>query len=94
MKLKTTIIEIFKKGRSWLLAEIIEDNKTIHKHLDELDKNQCKAILVEFLCDIENGIKKDEVQIKLAYDVYDRYTKVLNCNSYIHDKWEKLKGMF
>lgn len=62
----------------------------IEVKINELDKNQCKAFLVEYLCDIENGEKKDEVQTKLAYEIYDRYTKELLCNSYIHDKWERI----
>ena len=58
--------------------------------IESLDKCQCKTFLVEFLSDIENGVKKDEVQIQLAYEVYDRYTIELKGNSYVHDKWGKL----
>lgn len=58
--------------------------------IDALDKSQCKTFLVEFLSDIENGIIKDEVQIQLAYEVYDRYIIELKGNSYVHDKWERL----
>jgi hypothetical protein len=46
--------------------------------------------LVGFLCDVENGIVKDEVQWKLAHEIYDHYTKELNENSYVHDKWERI----
>jgi len=59
-----------------------------------MDSNNCKCYLVNFLSDIEKGITKDEVQIKLAYEMYDHYAKDLAGNSYIHDKWEKLKNEF
>lgn len=73
------------------VSKIVKKSMTpIYNKIDNLDKNQCKAYLVDFLSDLENGIKKDEVQVKLAYEIYDRYTIDLKCNSYIHDKWEKL----
>lgn len=62
----------------------------IDKKIDKIDENQCRNFLVNFLADIENGIEKDEVQIKRAYEVYEHYTEDLHKNSYIHDKWEKL----
>jgi len=62
----------------------------INKKIDKIDENQCRNFLVDFLADIENGIEKDEVQIKRAYEVYEHYSVDLHKNSYIHDKWEKL----
>lgn len=62
----------------------------INKKLDKVDLNRCKDFLVDFLADVENGIEKDEIQTQRAYEVYDHYTKDLDGNSYIHDKWEKL----
>lgn len=62
----------------------------IYKKIDKIDENQCRNFLVDFLADVENGIEKDEVQIKRAYEVYEHYTNDLHKNSYIHDKWEKL----
>lgn len=64
--------------------------KPITEKIDKLDKNQCRNYLVDFLADVEQGISKDETQIKRAYEVYDHYSKDLNGNSYIHDKWERL----
>ena len=64
--------------------------KPINEKIDKLDKNQCRNYLVDFLADVEQGISKDETQVKRAYEVYDHYSKDLNGNSYIHDKWEKL----
>lgn len=62
----------------------------IYKKIDKIDENQCRNFLVDFLADVEEGIHKDEVQIKRAYEVYEHYTNDLHKNSYIHDKWEKL----
>lgn len=63
--------------------------KPLLNKIDKLDINQCRNYLVDFLADIEQGISKDETQIKRAYEVYDHYAE-LGGNSYIHDKWEKL----
>lgn len=63
----------------------------INKKIIKIDENQCRNFLVEFLADIDNGIKKDDVQIKRAYEVYEHYTNELHKNSYIHDKWEKAR---
>ena len=62
----------------------------IYHRIDKIDVNQCRNYLVDFLSDIENGITKDEIQIKRAHELYDHYTNDLKGNSYIHDKWEKL----
>ncbi len=48
-----------------------------------------KMFLVNFIHDIEQGTFKSEIQIKNAYELYDRYQK-LGGNSYVHDSWEKL----
>lgn len=66
----------------------------ITESLTKMDISNCKCQLVNFLTDIENGVPKDEIQIKLAYEIYDHYSKDLKCNSYVHDKWEKLKSKF
>lgn len=55
-----------------------------------MDTRQCRMWLVDFLCDIENGELKDEVQFKFAHEVYDHYTNELHENSYVHDKWERV----
>ena len=63
----------------------------LNKKIDKIDENQCRNYLVDFLADVEKGIEKDDTQIKRAYEVYDHYSIDLHGNSYIHDKWEKLK---
>ena len=62
----------------------------LNKKIDKIDENQCKNYLVTFLKAKEKGEKMDEVEEQRAYEVYDHYTKDLNGNSYIHDKWEKI----
>lgn len=62
----------------------------IHKKIDNLDLEQARNFLVDFLADIENGVPKDECQIERAYESYDHYTNDLGGNSYIHAKWEKV----
>lgn len=59
---------------------------SLQEHILDADK----TFLIDFLSDIENGIKKTEIQIKRAYEIYERYTKN-GGNSYVHDKWEELK---
>lgn len=68
---------------NWLL-------KPIRKELKREDVRSCRMFLVGFLCDVEKGIEKDEVQWQLAHEIYDHYTNELNENSYIHDKWERV----
>ena len=58
------------------------------KHTIDADK----TYLINFLSDLENGIKKTEVQKKHTYEIYERYTKN-GGNSYVHDKWEEVKKL-
>lgn len=62
----------------------------IYKKIDKIDINQCRNYLVDFLSDKEQGIQKNEIQTKRAYEVYEHYSKDLNGNSYIHDWWSRL----
>lgn len=49
-----------------------------------------KTYLINFLSELENGLKKTDVQIKRAYEIYERYSKN-GGNSYVHDKWVECK---
>ena len=62
----------------------------INKKLTVMDIQECRKWLVDFLCDVEHGEEKDEVQFQLAHEIYDRYTNNLKQNSYIHDKWDRV----
>lgn len=64
--------------------------KPVRTELKREDIRSCRMFLVEFLCDIENGVEKDEVQWQLAHEIYDHYTNELKENSYVHDKWERV----
>ena len=72
-------------------------NKPLEEKVDNLegkmkdiDENQCKNFLVRFLADVERGKDLDEVEVERAYNAYEHYFKDLKCNSYIHDKWNRL----
>nr|DAE68785.1 MAG TPA: hypothetical protein [Caudoviricetes sp.]DAP14848.1 MAG TPA: hypothetical protein [Caudoviricetes sp.] len=79
----TTIIVAIQK----ILKKTFEP---INKKIDNIDLGQARNYLVDFLADIEAGVKKDECQIERAYELYDHYTKDLGGNSYIHSKWGKI----
>lgn len=65
-------------------------NKALKKLFRPLDVRDCRVFLVDFLCDLEHGVEKDEAQWQLAHEIYDHYTLVLKENSYVHDKWERV----
>lgn len=62
----------------------------INKKIDCMDERQCKNALIDFMNDLECGQVKDEVQTAYIHEVYDHYTNDLHCNSYIHDRWERV----
>ena len=62
----------------------------LNKKIDELDKNQCKNFLVNYLSDIETGLKTNPIRDERAHECFDRYTNVFNGNSYIKEWWNKL----
>ena len=62
--------------------------KPVLDKIDNLELEQSKNYLLEFLCDVKNGVHKNEYQIQRAHEVYERYTH-LNGNSYIKHLWEK-----
>lgn len=79
------IIGLFATAMNFVL-------KPIKKDMRKNDVRQCRIFLVEFLCDIEKEVEKDEVQWKLAHEIFDHYEKDLKENSYVHDKWERVVG--
>lgn len=64
-----------------------ENKKDMKEHTLDADK----TYLINFLSDLENGIRKTDVQIKRTYEIYERYTQN-GGNSYVHDKWEECKN--
>lgn len=73
-----------------ILTNINKIFTPIYKKITELEKNQCKNFLVDFLARVENKEKITECQKNRAYEMYDHYIKDLNGNSFIKDKWERL----
>ena len=63
--------------------------KPIVDKIDNLELEQAKNYLLEFLCDKKQGEPKTEYQIQRAHEVYDRYKK-LNGNSYIKHLWTEV----
>lgn len=78
-----------KKGLENEFASINKEISTIKKDVKDIQLNNIKTDLVDFMCNAENNNITTEQKIN-AYDLYDKYKK-LGGNSYIHDKWEKLK---
>lgn len=72
-----------------IVANINKIFSPIYKKITELEKNQCKNFLVDFLARLENKEKITDSQINRAYEVYDHYINDLKGNSFIKDKWKK-----
>ena len=84
------LISSIKYLKNELTNSISKQLQPITKKIDNLELSTIRTSLVDFLSDIENGQVKDPIRIKNAYELYDKY-KDLGGNSYVHDKWEKLK---
>lgn len=94
----TIINTIISKKTNKKVDNIENLNKKIDEMREESKKDMIehtldadKTYLINFLSDLENGIKKTDVQIKRAYEIYERYCKN-GGNSYVHDKWEEVKA--
>ena len=79
----TTVVAMTKLLLSKMFASVEE-------RLRKMDVRECRKFLIDFLCDVEKGVEKDEVQWKFAHETYDHYTNDLKENSYVHDKWERV----
>ena len=93
----TIINTIISKKTNKKVDNIENLNKKIDKMREESKNDMIehtldadKTYLINFLSDLENSIKKTDVQIKRAYEIYERYCKN-GGNSYVHDKWEECK---
>lgn len=90
----TTIVTVLKKFISKILKPIekkIDDlQETSSKSRNNIELELIKIILVNFVNDIDQGINKTQIQKQNAYELYDRY-QTLGGNSYVHDRWMKLK---
>lgn len=93
----TIINTIISKKTNKKVDNIENLNKKIDKMREESKKDMIehtldadKTYLINFLSELENGLKKTDVQIKRAYEIYERYSKN-GGNSYVHDKWVECK---
>ena len=75
---------------SVILVNINKVFQNTDKKITELEKNQCKNFLVDFLARVENKEKITDCQKNRAYEIYDHYINDLKGNSFIKDKWERL----
>lgn len=62
----------------------------INKKIIDLELTNIRTDLVNFINDIENNIKKSEIQKLNAHQLYTRYED-LGGNSYVHSHWKSLK---
>lgn len=69
--------------------QIEQLKKDFRSQLNNIQLENDKTFLTDFLSDLENGVTKSDIQIKRAYEVYEEYTG-LNGNSYVHNHWEEL----
>lgn len=82
----TIVNTIISKKTNKKVDSITEFRKDFKAHVLDADKTN----LINFLSEIDNGVKKSDIQIKRAYEIYERYTEN-GGNSYVHDKWEEVK---
>lgn len=70
------------------------DTNKLATIINNMDYNQSKTYLTDFLADVNRGIPKSDTQICRAYEVYDHYIKDLEGNSYVRTEWARLmKGV-
>ena len=81
---KNAVDEQFKE-----LSKILTD---IDTKLTKVDKATCKNFLVRCLADVERGEKMSETELERFKEQYDHYANDLKGNTYIKDKYEKLKA--
>lgn len=62
----------------------------INKKIMDLELTNIRTDLVNFINDIENDVKKSEIQKLNAHQLYTRY-EFLGGNSYIKSHWRNLK---
>lgn len=86
------VVEKWTKGKmtTWLLKPVFDRLDAIDKKIYKMDKEQCMNFLNEFIADLENGVHKNQYQIKRAHDIYNHYEVDLDGNSYIKEQWDRV----
>ena len=86
--------KIGASATKWLQAGLEPTNKKIDElkaNISDVDASMCKNFLVRVMSDLEQGNPIDEVEKERFYETYKHYSDDLHLNTYIHDKYEKLK---
>lgn len=87
------LIQTIKNPIDKKLAKVIkpvkEEIMNLKNDMEESKIDSIKIDLVNLMCFAEQSTITEE-QKKLAHELYDEYTKA-GRNSYVHDKWEKLR---
>lgn len=78
-----------KKILNPLKKEIQEIQEIAATSRNNMEIELIKVILANFINDVDQGIKKSQIQKQNAFELYDRYLS-LGGNSYIHENWKKL----
>lgn len=79
----TTITLVLKK-------QLTKDVKDLGNIIKEIDYNNCKTYLTDFLSDVRSGEPKSDIQRQRACEIYTHYIQDLKGNTYIKTEWEKL----
>lgn len=72
-------------------GEVKNEINNVKNDINKIGISDCKNFLVNCFAKIENGGVLDESEKQRFDEVYDTYTIVYHQNSYIHNKYEKLK---
>ena len=86
--------KISAAATEWLQNGLEPTNTKIDElkaNIVEVDASTCKNFLVRVMADIEQGNPIDEIEKERFYETYAHYSDDLHLNTYIHDKYEKLK---
>ena len=82
----TIVNTVISKKINKKVDTVADIRKDFKDHVLDADKTN----LIIFLSELETGTPKTDIQIKRAYEIYERYTEN-GGNSYVHDKWEEVK---
>lgn len=85
----TKVLEPIHKKIDGLEQKIDNMEKEHMKKLNNLELESTRNDLVNYMSLAEEGIITPKTKIDM-YELYDDYCK-MGGNSYVHDKWEKLK---
>ncbi len=76
----------------WQNKKLDEKLKPICEEIKKTKINKCKNYLVDFLDDVEDGVKMSPERVERGYEVYEEYTEGLKQNHYVKKKWLRLEN--